>query len=116
MLVNSELTLYHKILNTETRKEQWIRYSYDNVWFYGGKGAGINKGYENANDVSIRIPYDLNKNLNFNNFAIGDIVVKGNISLEIETQQDLLGYEYYNITSLVNNTYGINKHINIGGK
>ena len=36
------------------------------------------QGYDNANDVQVRIPYQKNKNLNINNFAIGDIIVEGN--------------------------------------
>ena len=81
---------------------------------FGGKGASINKGYDNANNVEIRIPYDKNDNLNINNFAIGDIIVKGKLTLNIETQQDLSNYQIYNITSINNNNFGT-KHIHIGG-
>ena len=58
MLVNSDMTLYHKVLDTETRLEKWERYYIEKVWWYGGKGANTQTGYENANDVQIRIPYD----------------------------------------------------------
>ena len=71
MITNNSLTIYHKTLNTTTKLEQWTRYNYDKVWYFGGKGAGINKGYVNANDVQIRIPYDDNSNLNISNFKIG---------------------------------------------
>lgn len=116
MLVNSSLTVYHKVLDEDTRLEQWIRYNYDNVWWFGGKGASINKGYDNANDVKIRVPYDINKELDINNFAIGDILIKGTLDIDIQTQQDLSNYEIYNITSINNNTFGNNQHIHIGGK
>lgn len=116
MICNSNLTVYHKTLDEETRLEKWIRFNYENVWFFGGKGAGINKGYENANDVEIRIPYDDNENLNIGNFSIGDIVVEGTLNTEIETQQDLLDYNFYNITSINNNNFGSNQHIHLGGK
>ena len=116
MITNSSLTVYHKGIDSITRLETWTKYVYDNVWFYGGKGAGINKGYDNANDVQIRIPYSKNDGLNFGNFSIGDIVVEGTLNLDIQTQQDLENYQIYNITSLNNNTFGINKHIHIGGK
>lgn len=114
MIVNGELTIYHKVL--ENRTEKWIRYNYHDVWYFGGKGASINEGYENANDVNVRIWYDLNPNLDINNFAIGDIIVKGILTDDIETQQDLLKYETYNITSITDNTFGNSKHIHIGGK
>ena len=89
MLVNSDMTLYHKVLDTETRLEKWERYYIEKVWWYGGKGANTQTGYENANDVQIRIPYDMNENLNIANFNIGDIVCKGNIEKTITSQSDL---------------------------
>jgi hypothetical protein len=114
MITNASLTIYHKEYDEETRLDKWKRYNYDKVWFFGGKGASINKGYDNANNVDVRIPYD--NNLNINNIAIGDILVKGTITNEISTQQDLLNYEIYNITSITDNKFGNNPHIHIGGR
>ena len=116
MITNSSLTVYHKGIDSQSRLETWTRYVYENVWFYGGKGAGINKGYENANDVQIRIPYSKNPELDFGNFSIGDIVAQSTLDIDIETQQDLADYQTYNITSLNNNNFGNNQHIHIGGK
>ena len=117
MITNNKLTIYHKTLNKQTRLEEWTRFNYNEVWFFGGKGAGINKGYDNANDVQIRIPYKKNENLNIDNFKIGDIIVKGLLDFDIETQQDIgKNYEVYNITSINNNDFGINQHIHLGGK
>lgn len=117
MICNSKLTIYHKDgLDVATHFEKWKRYNYDNVWFFGGKGAGINKGYDNANDVQIRIPYDENSNLDINNFAIGDIIVQGSLTTDIETEKDLENYLTYNITSINNNNFGNNQHIHLGGK
>lgn len=114
MITNSSLTIYHKNgLDIATGFEKWTRYNYANVWFFGGKGVSINKGYDNANDVEIRIPY--NSNLNINNFAIGDIIVRGTLETNITRQQDLTG-DIYNITSIKNNNFGNNPHIHIGGK
>lgn len=115
MITNSSLTIYHKSRNEQTLLEQWTRYNYNKVWFFGGKGASINKGYENANDVEIRIPYDENSNLNAANFAVGDIIVQGTLTTNITKQQDLTGL-VYNITSINNNNFGNNQHIHIGGK
>ena len=117
MITNSSLTIYHMNgLDTTTQLETWVRYNYDNVWFFGGKGSGINKGYDNANDVQIRIPYDKNDNLDINNFAIGDIIVQGTLDVDIQTQQDLEEYLVYNITSINNNNFGNSQHIHLGGK
>ena len=116
MITNSSLTIYHKDgLDVATHLEKWTRYNYDNVWFFGGKGASINKGYDNANDVEIRLPYGKN-DLDINNFAIGDIIVEGTLDLNIQTQQDLENYLVYNITSINNNNFGNNPHIHLGGK
>ena len=81
------------------------------VWW---KGSSTNKGYDNANDVQIRIPYDLNPNLDYNNFGISDILVQGKYK-DITSEEDIQS-EYYNITSLNNNVFGNNKHIHISGK
>ena len=116
MIINNSLTLYHKGVNKTTKLETWTRYNYEKVWFFGGKGAGLRKGYQDANDVEIRIPYDVNDGLNFNNFAIGDIIVEGTLNADITTQTDLKDYQTYNITSLNDNKFGINQHIHVGGK
>ena len=115
MIINASLTHYHKTLDETTRLEKWIRYNYENVWWFGGKGSSVNKGYDNANDVEIRIPYMLN-NIDVANIQIGDILVKGDLATDITTQQDLVGYEVYNITSINDNDFGNNPHLHIGGK
>lgn len=116
MICNSKVTIYHMSgYDVSTNLEIWTRYNYDNAWIFGGKGAGINQGYDNANDVQVRLPYNMNE-LDINNFAIGDIIVKGELNTDIETQQDLEGYEVYNITSINNNNFGNNQHIHLGGK
>lgn len=115
MTTNASLTHYHKTIDNETRLEKWIRYNYANVWWFGGKGSSINKGYENANDVDVRIPYDKN-NIDISNLAIGDIIIKGTLDTDITTQQDLKNYEVYNITSINDNNFGGSPHIHLGGK
>lgn len=116
MITNNSLTVYHKSgLDVATHLEIYTRYNYNNVWFFGGKGAGINKGYDNANDVQIRIPYDAN-DVDVRNFSIGDIVVVGTLTTDINTQKELNGYNYYNITSINDNNFGNNPHIHLGGK
>ena len=115
MITNSSLTLYHQGHDQEQRKTTWTRYNYDNVWWFGGKGAGINKGYDDANDVDVRIPYDKNT-IDISNIAIGDILVNGTLTTDITAQQDLSSYDVYNITSINNNNFGNNPHIHLGGK
>lgn len=116
MITNSSMTHYHKILDTRTRLDKWVRTVYENVLWQGGKGASLNKGYVDSNDVKIRIPYSLNGNADISNFKIGDIVVKGRLTLNISTQSDLDSYDTYNITSIVDNNFGNLKHMHIEGK
>lgn len=104
MLTNKDITIYHKMLNEETRLEEYRSFYYQNCWVFGGKGASINKGYENANDIEIRIPYSTNENLNIADFTIGDIIFIGKGIKFVKTQNDLNG-EVYNITSIINNTF-----------
>lgn len=115
MLVNSSLTVYHKAVRNH--EDTWEKHFYKNIWCFGGKGASLNKGYENANDVQIRIYYDLNPSLDYNNFGIGDILVQGEYE-DIVSENDLkdINIPYYNITSLNNNVFGNNKHIHVSGK
>ena len=115
MITNSSVTIYHKGFDTTTKLEIWTRHNYDKVWFFGGKGAGINKGYDNANNVQVRIPYNQNI-VDINDFAIGDIIVQGTLNQDIETQEDLSNYLIYNITSINNNNFGNSQHIHLGGK
>ena len=117
MITNSSVTIYHMSgQDLATHDEKWVRYNYSKVWFFGGKGASLDKGYDNANDVQMRIPYNQNNNLNIENFAIGDIIVQGTLDIDITSQEDLSSYLIYNITSIKNNNFGINQHIHIGGK
>ena len=112
MITNSTLTLFHR---NHGEPVIWTKYNFNHVWWFGGKGSRINKGYDNANDVDVRIPYD-NNIIDIDNIAIGDILVKGTITTDITSQQDLSNYEIYNITSINNNNFGNNPHIHIGGK
>lgn len=117
MITNSKLTIYHREgLDVSTHLEKWTRYNYDKVWFFGGEGASVYKGYDKANNVEIRIPYDQNEGLDISKFTIGDIIVQGELNTDITKQQDLKGTLIYNITSIKNNTFGNNSHIHLGGR
>ena len=116
MITNGSLTIFHKGLDADTRLEKWIRFNYSNVWFFGGKGAGINKGYTDANNFDCRIPYDQNANLDFKNFAIGDIVINDTINYDIASDDELDAFDTYVITTKIDNRNGTRQHIHIGGK
>lgn len=115
MIINSDLTIFHKVFDEVSRIEKWEKHYYEKVWFYGRVGANANKGYENANNADVRISYKEN-NVDISKISIGDIFVKGNVQEEISTQSDLTDkYNFYNITSINDNNFGNNPHVHIGG-
>lgn len=116
MLINGAVTIYHKVYDELLRIEKWKRYNYSNAWIFNKENVTINQGFTNANTIEVRIWYDINKNLNIKNFSMGDIIVKGQITKDIETQQDLSDYKIYNITSITDNIFGGATHIHLGGQ
>ena len=87
MITNTDITLYHKGFDEETRLEKWIRHYYEKVWWFGGKGANTQMGYENANDVQIRIPYKNKENINIEDYRKDDIERKKNIKKSITSKK-----------------------------
>lgn len=115
MLINSDLTIYHITTNDVTKLEQYEKHYYKKVWCYLVESATLNKGVEKQNNITIRIPYELNPGLNIEDMAKNDIVIQGNQE-NITSAIDLMDKEFYRITSITNNTYGSNKHIHIKGQ
>lgn len=113
MLVNKEITYYHKVLNETTRLEEWERHIFRNAWVFAGKGSTQSKGYDNANELNVRIPMQYIKDVEL--FNIGDIVALGEQG-EIIKQSDLEGIEFYNVTKINVNDFGNNPHIHLGGQ
>ena len=66
--------------------------------------------------MQVRIPYKQNKNLSIDNVEIGDILVQGNLTVDIDSQQDLSNYTTYNITSINDNQFGNTPHVHLGGQ
>lgn len=118
MTTNTSMTFYHKTFDSVKKLNKWTRYLIDAVMWQGGKGASINKGYVDANDVRVWIPKDENDLTNIT-FDIGDIIVKGDIELDITKQSDLQDIDdVYNITTILNQDFGSESmnHFELGGK
>ena len=114
MLTNTDLTIYHKYLNTTTKMEEYRRYYFKKCWKYETKGTNVDEGYEASGQVQIRIPGDENENWESAEIDIGDVIFIGKGPHEIRQQKDL--NNSYNITSITINTFGNNAHIHIGGR
>lgn len=112
MITNKTITYYSKGQN-EQKLEKWTKTIFSSAWVFGGKGSSINKGYENANDVDVRIPMMFVKDTSI--FKVGDIIAIGKQS-DITKQSDLNGIEFYNVTSVNINDFGSQPHIHLGGK
>ena len=113
MITNKTITYYHKILNNTTHLEEWSKVVFTNVWLFSGKGSLINVGYENANNVNVRIPMEYIQDKSI--FQIGDIIAVGE-QPDISKQSDLNDKEFYNVTSININDFGNNPHVHLGGK
>ena len=113
MITNTDITVFHKGIDEQTRLETWTRYYYPHAWLFNVKGSIVRDGYQFNNRIGVRIPYETNENLFISNFAIGDIVCKGNVQQVIESQSDVPGA--YNITQITDNTFGENPHIHLEG-
>lgn len=112
MISNGDITYYHKGLD-QNKLETWTRFIFEDVWSFGGKGSSINRGYENANDINVRIPMGKVKDKKI--FKRGDIIAIGKQN-NIERQSDLNGLDYYNVTSVTINEFGSEPHVHLGGK
>ena len=112
MITNNDITYYHKTLD-DNRLEVWNKTIFNDVWAFGGKGSSTNRGYENANDLDVRIPMERVTDVKL--FTRGDIVAIG-IQPDIQKQSDLEGIEFYNVTSVNINNFGNNAHVHLGGK
>lgn len=113
MITNAKITIFHKELDTETRLEKWTRHNYDEVWMFIKEGVVQNNGFENSNSAEIRIPYNLNPNLNIENFSKKDVIVEGKIENDISSISELEEKETYLIISITNNVYGTEPHIHL---
>lgn len=112
MITNASLTLYHKTMK-ENHKEHFEKYEISKVWIYETKSSTRQQGYARNNKAVIRIPYHNNRNINIENFKIGDIVCNGIIEKNIESENELNGLEKYTIVSITNNYIGNNPHIHL---
>jgi len=113
MITNNNITYYHKTTDETLKLTTWTRYKFYGVWAFSRKGANVNQGYENSNNVEVRIPMELVEDTSI--FTAGDIIAMGEQGT-IEKQSDLNGKEFYNVTSIAINDFGNNPHIHLGGR
>lgn len=114
--MKTDVSLYHRVYDETTQTDKYeIKHLY-NVSWQGGKGASIDKGYVESNDIKLRIFYKDNPGLETVTFSIGDFVIKGISTKKVNRQSEL--EETYNITTIIPHKRGsiVTKHIQIGAK
>lgn len=110
MLTNTDITIYNRKYDPETRLDTWIRVYVPEAWWYKNEKASITTdGLKSADVYTIRIP-DTSIVLKKD-----DYVVRGNCCVDMRTVKDLEGLEKARITSVNYNTFGGNPHIKAMG-
>lgn len=114
MYTNSDITIYHFDKQKQLYTKQYIQF----VMWHSTASIGTHEGYENANNVTVRIPKAQN-DLSSVLIEVGDILVKGNAHKDITKKSDLNGLKnVFTITSVVDNNDGSSNmhHVHIVGK
>lgn len=110
MLTNTDITIYNREHDPETRLDSWKRVYVPEAWWYKNEKASITtNGLKSADVYTIRIP-DTSIVLKKD-----DYIVKGNCNVAMETVKDLDGLEKTRVTSVNYNTFGSNPHIKAVG-
>lgn len=110
MLTNTDITIYNREYDPETRLDSWKRVYVPEAWWYKNEKASITtNGLKSADVYTIRIP-DTSITLKKD-----DYIVKGNSNVAMETVKDLDGLEKTRVTSVNYNTFGGNPHIKAVG-
>ena len=139
MLVNTDVTVWNKYMNTVTKMDEYKRTEIKGVMLIASKGANIMKsGMSTADSVKISIPKGANTgsktykapkdwqktpNVDMGNFwtlQAGDKIAKGLINYEIVSPNTIALLEktydeVYTITTPDAYLFGSNPHWEVGG-
>lgn len=110
MLTNTDITIYNREYDTQSRLDTWTRvYISEAWWFKNEKSSITTDGLKQADVFTIRIP-DTSIVLKKD-----DYIVKGKCDIQMKTVKDLDGLEKARISSVNYNTFGGNPHIKAVG-
>lgn len=110
MLTNTDITIYNRKYNQESRIDTWRRVYVPEVWWFKNEKSSITTdGLKQADVYTIRIP-DTSIVLKKD-----DYIVKGKCDVEMQTIKDLEGLEKTRVTSVNYNTFGGNPHTKVVG-
>lgn len=117
MPTNTNMTIYNKYTNPETKNVVYKKHIIDNVFWDDSINVNSNQGYENADKVNVFIPKDKNdmsryvdsKHYNGNDWTLqnGDFMIKGYCPFEeINGIKDLADYNVFRITVIDDKDFG----------
>ena len=110
MLTNTDITIYNRKYDPESRLDTWIRVYVPEAWWYKNEKSSITtEGLKQADVYTIRIP-DTSVVLKKD-----DYIVKGNCAVTMQPVKDLEGQEKTRVTSVNYNTFGGNSDIKAVG-
>lgn len=110
MLTNTDITIYNREYDTQSRFDTWTRVYVPEAWWFNNEKSSITTdGLKQADVFTIRIP-DTSIVLKKD-----DYIVKGKCDVEMKNVKDLDGLEKARISSVNYNTFGGNPHIKAVG-
>lgn len=117
MYTNSDMTIYCKTYNQNTRTDEWVRHEINKVFWDNCKGSNVKKsGMDAADSVNVFIPLSSSSI----EPKIGDYIVKGIVKEEF-TKITELSKKYSDshvITKVDRKDFGssVMRHWEVGGK
>lgn len=108
MLTNASCTIYKRIRGSDY--DMWERVIVPACWWHvQTKSNATTEGLKSADVLTVRIP-DVSVNVKKD-----DIIIRGESYLEINTVNDLKGYDYFKVITANYNSFGCNPHIKVVG-
>lgn len=114
MITNTDVTLFHRTIDKDTKLSEWEARYIPNVWWYkqiqSALASVTDHGLKNYYVYKIRIP-DISLNI-----ARDDYLVKGkHDDIVMTTVKDIQQFEHCKIADINYNTFGGLNHIRIEG-
>lgn len=110
MIVNTDITIYHRKYDSDQRLDAWEMEYVPEAWWHTAEKSNVTTdGLKQADVTTIRIPdisVDVKKD---------DYIVKGQCFTKITSVKDLAGSCFVKVTSANYNVYGGNPHIKVVG-
>lgn len=110
MLVNSDITIFHREYNEATRLDEWNSVYIPNAWWFKDSKSTIDTdGLKIADVCTVRI-WDMSVEI-----SKDDYIVKGECKINMQTIKDIADFEYMRVTSINKNDFGGYPHIKVVG-